>query len=121
MGYTLLLSAWSFASGIYVGLDPNKLGEYDEDWKKVLFTALVIFTAGFVSGTLFLAFVTRFLDFLNRKKYIAPEFIVDENIDEKAVKEHTKEIYDQKPWLRGKPVHPEKEKKVEEPTEVVEE
>ncbi len=94
--YTLIASLWAFSSGIYVGVS----NDFEDQWAKVLFTSSVLFVAGIISGFIFLIFVARFIDSLNRKKYIAPQFIVEDVIDEEALKTETKRIIDSKPWLK---------------------
>ncbi|MCY3411643.1 MAG: hypothetical protein INQ03_08440 [Candidatus Heimdallarchaeota archaeon] len=97
--YTLITSIWAFSSGIYVGVTNNV--QYTTPWEKILFISFVLLMSGIVSGFLFLMFVSRFLDMLNRKKYISPEYILeDEKIDEDHLKTDTKKVYDAKPWLR---------------------
>lgn len=95
--FTLISSIWAFISGIYVGVRES----FDSDWQQVIFTAFVLFMAGIVSGFIFLIFIARFLDSLNRKKYIAPQFILeDDSVDEDALAAETKRITESKPWLR---------------------
>jgi di/tricarboxylate transporter len=70
--YTLIASFYSFASGIYIGVtESNDSDQLSQDWQVILFIAGVLFVAGILSGTLFFALIARFLDLLNRKKYIA--------------------------------------------------
>lgn len=90
--YTLILSAYSFAVGIYIGTDPAQYGGLEGWFSKILFTSTVLFIAGVVSGTLFFALMTRFFDLLNRKKYISPEFIQEDGTyDMDAMKSRTEE------------------------------
>jgi len=83
--YTFILSIWSFVSGIVIGTNPSNYGNLKTTFEKVAFTSSVLFVAGVISGTLFFAFMARFLDLFNRKKYIAPQFIKEGDIDENAL------------------------------------
>ncbi|MCE7733292.1 MAG: hypothetical protein GPJ54_00345 [Candidatus Heimdallarchaeota archaeon] len=86
--YTLIASFYSFSSGIYIGIsESNSSDQLSQDWQIILFIAGVLFVAGILSGTLFFALIARFLDLLNRKKYIAPEFKNDDDsVDEAKMK-----------------------------------
>lgn len=100
--YTLLTSLWSFGSGIYVGFDiHNNPKEGSTVLYEISFTAFVLFIAGIISGFLFLMFIGRFLDALNRKTYMSPEFILEDgSFDDDAVKGETQKLHDDKPWLK---------------------
>ncbi len=82
--YTILTSVYSFGAGIYVGTQPDDFGSagINEDWEKIVFTAVVLLFAGFISGTVLFGVLARFLDLMNRKKYIAPEFKKEDAIDQ---------------------------------------
>lgn len=124
---TLLASLYSFISGIYIGV--TQVGEDQEDWKVVLFIAGVLFVAGILSGSIFFGAIARFLDLLNRKKYIAPDFKNDDgSVDsdkmksrkekDKSEREMAQEEYEKtmakmadKPWKKSE----KKEKKESKP------
>lgn len=91
--YTLVASFYSFSSGIYIGIsESNSSDQLSQDWQIILFIAGVLFVAGILSGTLFFALIARFLDLLNRKKYIAPEFKNDDDsVDEAKMKARKEE------------------------------
>ncbi len=109
--YTMLTSAWSFLSGLYVSLDRIKSGTYVEQWQMITFTAFVLLVAGIISGYLFLAIIANFLDFYNRGKYIAKEFKLDDGSKDKdKIKERIREVAEQKPWLKKKVVKKEESK-----------
>lgn len=86
--YTLVASFYSFSSGIYIGVtESNSSDQLGQDWQIILFIAGVLFVAGILSGTLFFALIARFLDLLNRKKYIAPDYKNDDDsVDEAKMK-----------------------------------
>lgn len=82
---TLAASLYSFIAGVYIGV--TQAEDLGEDWKVVLFIAGVLFVAGILSGSIFFGLIARFLDLLNRKKYISPEFKSDEGeIDKDKMK-----------------------------------
>ncbi|MHA2250109.1 MAG: hypothetical protein ACXAD7_07095 [Candidatus Kariarchaeaceae archaeon] len=85
--YTILTSIYSFGAGIYVGTQPEDFGSagITEDWEKVVFTAVVLLFAGFISGTILFGILARFLDLMNRKKYIAPEFKKEDTVDQEKL------------------------------------
>ena len=72
--YTGVLSLWTFIAGVYIGL-ARQFTIYDSFVTKIIFTSIVLITAGFISGIFIFALVTRYFDLMNRKKYIASEFI----------------------------------------------
>ena len=83
--YTSIVSIWTFLAGIYVGLDPTKFSQSYTNASHgsiILFTAFVLLIAGFVSGIIIFALITRYFDLMNRKKYIASEFIKEPRTDD---------------------------------------
>ncbi|MHA2098174.1 MAG: hypothetical protein ACW99A_05770 [Candidatus Kariarchaeaceae archaeon] len=121
--YTLIASFYSFASGVYIGV--TEFDQNDPDWQIIFFIAGVLFVAGILSGTLFFALIARFLDLLNRKKYISPEYKNDDgSVDtdkmasrkakDDAEREQSQEEYDKTmAQMKGKPWK-KREKKVKE-------
>ncbi|MHA2169554.1 MAG: hypothetical protein ACXAB7_06630 [Candidatus Kariarchaeaceae archaeon] len=84
--YTVLASIYSFIMGIVVALDEDFWERTDEpDGAQIVFIAFVLFIAGFISGTIFFGLLARVLDVLNRKKYIASEFIQEGNFDQAKI------------------------------------
>jgi hypothetical protein len=72
--------------GIVVALDEDFWERTDEpDGAQIVFIAFVLFIAGFISGTIFFGLLARVLDVLNRKKYIASEFIQEGNFDQAKI------------------------------------
>ncbi|MHA2502706.1 MAG: hypothetical protein ACXAE3_07545 [Candidatus Kariarchaeaceae archaeon] len=92
--YTIFLSLYSFAAGIFIASSPEDWGGFETFFQRIFFAAMVLFFAGVISGTLFFAFVARFLDLLNRAKYISPEFINDGVVDLDAMAKFTQEDED---------------------------
>ena len=73
--YTSILAIWTFLAGLYINI---KFFPSDKDIaNQVVFSAVVLLVAGFVCGTIIFALITRYFDLMNRKKYIAPEFIAN--------------------------------------------
>lgn len=70
--WTAFLSVYTFVAGVVVGTS-TELGD-NRIQQRVVFIAVVLTAAGLISGVIMFAFLTRFLDLLNREKYIAPEF-----------------------------------------------
>ena len=76
--YVALVSIWTFLAGLYVGSDPTKFSASyinAEPLQIIIFTSFVLMFAGFISGIIILMLITRWFDLMNRKAYIAPEFI----------------------------------------------
>jgi hypothetical protein len=125
--YTLIASFYSFASGIYIGVTESD--QFGETWQIVLFIAFVLFVAGILSGTIFFALIARFLDLLNRKKYISPEYkttdgaidndkIASRKAEDVAEREKAQEDYEKtmakmvdKPWKKREKKDKKKESK----------
>ena len=87
--YSFLLSVWSLISGIFIGIKYST--EISNDWTRISFIAVVLLFAGVISGTIFFAFVARLLDFYSRRKYIAPEFINEETVEQEAMNKYIQE------------------------------
>ncbi len=72
--FTSIVSLWTFVAGVYIGL-AKQYTYYDNFSTKLIYTSFVLIVAGLISGILIFAFVTRYFDLMNRKKYISSEFI----------------------------------------------
>lgn len=76
--YTSIVSVWTFLAGLYVGSDPGRFNASyinAEPLQIIIFTSFVLMFAGFISGIIILMLIARWFDLMNRKAYIAPEFI----------------------------------------------
>jgi len=81
--YTALIAVWTFLAGIYIGASPSRWNQSNlgELVNQVIFSAIVLLIAGIITGTIIFALITRYFDLMNRKKYIAPEFIKSSKSD----------------------------------------
>ena len=74
MLFTSVVAIWTFIAGIYIALS-RQYAFNDTFSTKIIYTSIVLIVAGFISGIIIFALITRYFDLMNRKKYIASEFI----------------------------------------------